>query len=105
MRPAHGRGSVAIDRVRPAGAAILGDVIRITDAAILEVVIISHVRSVGAAILGVVAVSHVQSMGAAILGVVRCFTRPDGSFGRIGPVEASPARLVYDGHPGKWPHR
>ena len=97
----------------------MGDVIRITDAAILDVVIglvrskgaaildviiTSHVRSVGAAILGVVAVSHVQSVGAAILGVVRCFTRPNGGFGRIGPVEASPARLVYDGHPGKWLH-
>ena len=98
----------------------MGDVIRITDAAILEViiglvrsrgaaildvVIISHVRSVGVAILEVVAVSHVRSVGASILGVVRRFTRSDGGFGRIGPVEASPARLVYDGHPGKRPHR
>ena len=96
------------DIIRITDAAILDVVIglvRSKGAAILDVVITSHVQSVGAAILGVVAVRHVQSMGAAILGVVRCFTRPDGGFGRIGPVEASPARLVYDGHPGKRPHR
>ena len=94
----------------------MGVVSRITGAAILEAVAISHVRSMGAAILEAVAISHVRSMGAAIVGVIGRITGAailgavhriagfDGGFGRVGPVEASPARLVDDGHSGKRPH-
>ena len=93
-------GSIAISHVRPAGAAILGVVSRITGAAILEAVAISRVRSMGAAILGVIS----RIMGAAILGAVHHIAGFDSALGRVGPVEASPARLVDDGHSGKRPH-